>query len=61
MIRSNDPVDSRHLQRCADNGHRSLTHVSVRGNRSGRRGGSDVWTLRFATLIGRSSTQSVSS
>ena len=31
MIRSNDPVDSRHLQRCADNGHRSLTHTSVRG------------------------------
>ena len=31
MIRSNDPVDSRHLQRCADNGHRSLTHASVRG------------------------------
>ena len=31
MIRSNDPMDSRHLQRCADNGHRSLTHASVRG------------------------------
>ena len=31
MIRSNDPVDSRHLQRCADNGHRSLAHASVRG------------------------------
>ena len=31
MIRNNDPVDSRHLQRCADNGHQSLTHASVRG------------------------------
>ena len=31
MIRSNDPVDSRHLQRCADNGHHSLAHASVRG------------------------------
>ena len=31
MIRHNDPVDSRHLQRCADNGHRSLAHTSVRG------------------------------
>ena len=31
MIRSNDPVDSRHLQRCADNRHRSLAHASVRG------------------------------
>ena len=31
MIRSNDPIDSHHLQRCADNGHRSLAHVSVRG------------------------------
>ena len=31
MIRSNDPVDSRHLQRCTDNGHRSSAHVSVRG------------------------------
>ena len=48
MMGSNDPVDSRHILRCV-------------ANRSGRRGGSDVWTLRFATLIGRSSTQSVSS
>ena len=31
MIRSNHPVDSRHLQRCADNGHRSSAHASVRG------------------------------
>ena len=31
MIRSNDPVDSRHLQRCTDNGHRSSAHASVRG------------------------------
>ena len=31
MIRSNDPVDSRHLQRCADNGRRSLAHAPVRG------------------------------
>ena len=31
MMRSNDPVDSRYLQRCADNGHRSLAHMSVRG------------------------------
>ena len=31
MTRRNDPVDSRHLQRCADNGHRSLAHASVRG------------------------------
>ena len=30
-ISSNDPVDSCHLQRCADNGHRSLTHASVHG------------------------------
>ena len=29
MIRSIDPVDSRHLQRCADNGRRSLAHVPV--------------------------------
>ena len=29
--RSNDPVDSRHLQQCADNGHRSLAHASVCG------------------------------
>ena len=31
MMRSNAPVDSRYLQRCADNGHRSLAHASVRG------------------------------
>ena len=31
MTRSNDPVDSCHLQRCADNGHRSLAHASVCG------------------------------
>ena len=31
MIRNNDPVDSRYLQRCADNGHRSLAHASVCG------------------------------
>ena len=31
MIRRNDPVDSRHLQLCVDNGHRSLAHASVRG------------------------------
>ena len=31
MIRNNDPVDSRQLQWCADNGHRSLAHASVRG------------------------------
>ena len=31
MIRNNDPVDSHHLQQCADNGHRSLAHTSVRG------------------------------
>ena len=31
MIRSNDPVDSHHLQRCADNGRRSLAHAPVRG------------------------------
>ena len=31
MIRSNDPVDSRHLQRGAGNGHHSLTHASGRG------------------------------
>ena len=28
---SDDPVDSRYLQRCADDGHRSLEHGSVRG------------------------------
>ena len=31
MIRDNDPVDRRYLQRCADNGLRSSTHTSVRG------------------------------
>ena len=31
MIRNNDPVDRRYLQRCADNGLRSSTHASVRG------------------------------
>ena len=31
MIMINDPVDSRYLQRCADNGYRSLAHASVRG------------------------------
>ena len=31
MIRSNDPVDSRLLQRCANNGRRSLAHAPVRG------------------------------
>ena len=31
MIRNNDPIDSRYHQRCADNGHRSLAHASVRG------------------------------
>ena len=61
MIKNNDPIDSRYHQRCADNGHRSLAHASVRANRSGRRGGSDIWTPRFATLIGRPSTRSVSS
>ena len=31
MLRNNDPVDRRYLQRCADNGLRSSTHASVRG------------------------------
>ena len=31
VMRSDDPVDSRYLQRCADDGHRSLEHASVRG------------------------------
>ena len=31
MIRNNDLIDSRYHQRCADNGHRSLAHASVRG------------------------------
>ena len=31
MIRHNDPIDSRYHQRCADNRHWSLAHVSVRG------------------------------
>ena len=31
MLRNNDPVDRRYLQRCVDNGLRSSTHVSVRG------------------------------
>ena len=31
IIRNNDPVDRRYLQRCTDNGLRSSTHTSVRG------------------------------
>ena len=31
MLRNNDPVDRRYLQRCADNGLCSSTHASVRG------------------------------
>ena len=31
VMRSDDPVDSRYLQRCTDDGHRSLEHASVRG------------------------------
>ena len=31
MIKNNDLTDSRYHQRCADNGHRSLAHTSVRG------------------------------
>ena len=31
LMRSDDPVDSRYLQRCADDGHRSLKHASVPG------------------------------
>ena len=57
MISNNDPVDSRHLQRCADNGHQSVTHASVRGKPIREKG-------RFRcvdTLIGRSITQLVSS
>ena len=30
MIKNNDLTDSRYHQRCADNGHRSLVHASVR-------------------------------
>ena len=60
MLRNNDPVDSRYHERCVeiDIGHGHV-HQCV-GNRSGRRGGSDVWTLRFATLIGRTSARLVS-
>ena len=31
MVKNNDLTDSRYHQRCADNGHRSLVHTSVRG------------------------------
>ena len=61
MFRNNDPVDSRYHQRCANNRHWSWHTCQCVANRSGRRGGSDVWTPRFATLIGRSSARSVSS
>ena len=65
MFRNNDPVDSRYHQRCADNRRLiDIGHGHTRqcvANRSGRRGGSDVWTLRFATLIGRLNARSVSS
>ena len=63
LSRSIDPVDSRYLQWRADDGHRSLRHVSVPDKpiREGGGGGSDVQTLRFAMLIGWSITQSVPS
>ena len=31
IVKNNDLTDSRYHQRCADNGHRSLAHASVRG------------------------------
>ena len=60
--RSIDPVDSRYLKGRADDGHRSLRHVSVfdKPIREGG-GGSDVRTLRFAMLIDWSITRSVPS
>ena len=60
MIKSNDPVDCRHLQRCTDNGHRSLTHMSVRGRpirEKGRFGSVDTpvrdadWLVEYSVCL----------
>ena len=60
MMGSNDPVDSHHIQRCADNGHRSLTHASVRGKQireKGRFGCVDTpvrdtdWSVEYSVCL----------
>ena len=60
MLRNNDPVDRRYLQRCADNGLRSLTHASVRGKpirEKGRIGYMDIpvcdadWSVEYSVGI----------
>ena len=65
MIKYNDMIDSRRRQQCADNNHSSLAHSSLAHasatDRSGRRGGSVIWILRFPTLIGCTGTRFVSS
>ena len=38
VMRSDDPVDSLYLQRCANDGHRSLEHASVRGKPTREKG-----------------------
>ena len=57
MMRNTDPVDSRCLQRCADNGHRSLALASVHGKpirEKGRFGCVDNpvreadWSIRYS-------------
>ena len=57
LSRSIDPVDRRYLQWRADDGHRSLTHVSVPDEPIREWG----QILRFAMLIGWSITRSVPS